>query len=144
VMVELRTRKWDMRGYVGNHHHGNRRLMLISCASQFTIPNPRGTSPDPGCKNTHTRLYQPIPASRTPDNSYRLVTSPLFSSSSIISLFLVHHPTINAEHKGTPSLSISPCHDHELAPRRAYTQYSIHPRLLHFPSFSWLWVDPWM
>jgi len=134
-MVELRTRKREMRGYGGNHHE-KQGLGIISCASQFTIPDTAGTSPDPGCNYTDTRLSQPNPGSCTPDYSYPLVSSPSFSSSSPISLFLVHNSTIIAEYKVKSSLSISPCHDHEFAPSIAYTEYSIHPRLLVFPSFS--------
>jgi hypothetical protein len=150
-MVELRTRKREMRGYRGNHHE-KLGLKLISCASQFTISNTAGTSPDPACNYIDTRSSQPNPASRTPDYSYPLIYSPSFSASSPISLFLVHNSTIIAEHKVKSSLSISPCHYHELAPSIAYTEYSIHraqhtlstayaeysihPRLFVFPSFS--------
>jgi len=42
------------------------------------------------------------------------------------SLFLVHNSTIIAEHKVKSSLSISPCHDHELTLSTAYTEYSTH------------------
>jgi hypothetical protein len=65
--------------------------------------------------------------------SYPLVSSTSFSSSSPISLFLVHNSAIIAEHKVKSSRSISPCHDHELAPSIAYTKYSIH-RVQHTPS----------
>jgi len=134
-MVELRTRKGEMRGYWGNHHE-ELGLKRISCASQFTIPNTAGTSPDPVCNITDTRSSQPNQASRTPDSSYPLLSSTLFSSSSLISLLLVLNSTIIAEHQLKSSLSISPCHDHELTPSTAYTEYSIHPRLFVFPSFS--------
>jgi len=134
-MVELRTRKREIGGYGGNHHE-KLGLKIISCASQFTIPDTAGTSPDSACNYTDTRSSQPNPASRTPDYSYPLVPSPSFSSSSPISLFLVHNSTIIAEHKVKSSLSISPCHDHELTLSVAYTEYSIHPRFFVFPSFS--------
>jgi len=49
-----------------------------------------------------------------------------------ISLFLVHNSTIIAEHEVKSSLSISPCHDHELTTSTAYTEYSIH-RVQHTP-----------
>jgi len=116
----------------------------VSCASQLTIPNMAGTSPDPARTNADTRSSEPNQASRTPDFSYPLVSSILFSSSSPISLFLIHNSTIIAEHKVKSFLSISPWHDHELTPSTAYTKYSIHPGLFVFPSFSWLRVDPWM
>ena len=76
------------------------------------------------------------------------------------SLFLVNNSTIIAEHKVNSSLSISPCHHHNLTlstvytkysthqlqhtPNTAYTRYSIHPGLSVFPSISQLQVDPWM
>jgi hypothetical protein len=125
VMVELRTRMREMRGYGGNHHEklGLRRIL---CASQLTIPDPAGTRPNPACNNTDSRSSQPNQASRTPDYSYPVVSSTSFSSSSPISLFLVHNSTIIAEHKVKSSLSISPCHDHKLAPSIAYTVYSMH------------------
>jgi hypothetical protein len=131
-MAELRTRKREMRGYGGNHHE-KLGLKIISCASQFTIPDTAGPSSDPACIYTDTRSSQPNPASRTPDYSDPLVSSTSFSSSSPISLFLVHNSTIIAEHKVESSLSISPCHDHELAPSLAYTESSIH-RVQHTPS----------
>jgi len=126
-MVELRTRKREMRGYGGNHHE-KLGLKIISCASQFTIPDTAGTSPDPACNYTDTRSSQPNLASCTPDYSYPLVSSPSFSSSSLIS-------TIIAEHKVKSSLSISPCHDNELAPSIAYTEYRVH-RVQHTPSIA--------
>ena len=48
------------------------------------------------------------------------------------------------EHKVKSSLSISPCHHHELTLSAAYTEYSIHLRLSVVPSFSRCRVDPWM
>jgi hypothetical protein len=123
-MVELRTRKGEMRGY-GVNHHAKLGLKRIWYARQFTIPNTAGTSPDPVCNNTDTRSSYPTQESRTPDYSYPLVFS-LFRSSSSMSLFLVHNSTIIAEHKVKSSLSISPCHDHELTPSIAYNEYSIH------------------
>jgi len=131
-MVELRTRK---RGYRGNHDE-KLGLKRISCVSESTIADTAGTSPDPACNFTDTRSVQPNHASCTRDFSYPLVSSTSFSSSSHIILFLVHNSTIIAEHNVKSSLSISPCHDHELAPSIAYTEYSIHPRLFVFRSFS--------
>jgi hypothetical protein len=127
-MVELRTRKRVMRGYGGNHHE-KQGLKIISCASQFTIPDTAGTSPDLVCNFTDTRSSRPNLASHTPDYSYLLVSSPSFLSSFPISLFLVHNSTIIAEHKVKLSLSILPCHNHELVPSIAYTEYRIHPVL---------------
>jgi len=86
------------------------------------LPSPIGPSPDPVCNNPNTRSSQPNQASRTPDFSYPLVSSTSFSSSSPISLFLIHISTIIAEHKVKSSLCISPWHDHELTPSTASTQ----------------------
>jgi len=114
----------EMRGDEGNHDE-KLGLKRIVCASQLTIPDTAGTSPDPACNHSNTRSSQHKLASRTPDFSYPLVSSTSFSSSSPISLFLVHNSNIITEHKVKSSLSISPCHDHELTPSTAYTEYSI-------------------
>jgi hypothetical protein len=92
-------------------------------------------SPDPACNYTDTRSSQPNQVGGTPDLSYLLVSTS-FSFSSPVSLFLVHNSTIIAEHKVKSSLSISPCHDHELTPSTAYTEYSIH-RVQHKPSTAY-------
>jgi hypothetical protein len=134
-MIDLRTRKREMRGYVGNHHE-KLGLKKIPCASQLTIPDTAGKSPDPACNYTETRSLQPNQASRTRDISYPLISCTSFSSSSPISLILVHNSTIIADHKGKSSLSISPCHDHELIASIAYTVYSIH-RVQHTPSTAY-------
>jgi len=125
-----------MRGDGGNHRE-KRGLQRISCASQFTVPNTAGTSPDPACNYTETRSSQPNQASHIPDFSYPLVSSTSFLSSSPSSLFLVHNSNIITEHKAKLSLAICPCYDHELTPSTsihrvqhtpstAYTKYSIH------------------
>jgi len=139
-----------MRGDGGNHYD-KLGLKRISCASQFTIHNRAGTSPDPASNNTDTRSSQSNQASRTLDFLYPLVSSTLFSSSSPISLFLVHNSTIIAELKVKSSRSISPCHDHEMTPStayteykhtlsKAYTEYSIH-RVQHTPSTAYTEVQ---
>jgi len=124
-MVELRTRKREMRGD-GTNHHEKLGLRKTSCASQFTILHMAGTSADPACNYTDTRSSKPNQASHTPDFSYPLPSSTLFLFSFPITLFLVHNFTIITEHKAKSSLSISPCHDQELTPSTAYTAYSIH------------------
>jgi len=45
VMVELRTRKRELRGHGGNHHE-KLGLKRILCASQLTIPDTAGMTPD--------------------------------------------------------------------------------------------------
>jgi hypothetical protein len=46
VIVELSTRKREIRGD-GGYHHEKLGLGGISCASQLNIPDTAGTSPDP-------------------------------------------------------------------------------------------------
>jgi len=134
-MVDLRTRKREMREDGGNHHE-ELGLKRISCVSRFTILDRAGMSLDPACNYINTRSSQSNQASPTPDVSYPLGSSTSFSSSSPISLFLVHNSTIIAEQNVMSSLSVAPCHDYELTSSTAYTEYSIHPRLFVFPSFS--------
>jgi len=124
VIVEFRARKREMTGDGGNHHE-KLELKRISCASHFTIADAAGISPDQARNISNMRSSLPNQPSCTPDFSYPLTSSTLFSSSSPISLFLVHNSTIIAEHRTKSSLSISPCHDHELTPSTAYTEYSI-------------------
>jgi len=152
-MVELRTRKRKVRGDGGNHHE-KLGLTRISCPSQFTFPDTAGTSPNPVHNITDMRSSKLNQASCTPDVSYLLLSSILFSSSSHITCFLIHNSTIIAEHKVKSTLCISPCHDHELTPScsihrvqhtpsAAYTKPIIPLRLSVVPSFSRLRVDPW-
>ena len=68
MIVELTTRKREIRGCGGNHHE-KLGLEKISCASQLTIPDTAGKSPDPAGTNTDTRSFKPNQASRTPDFS---------------------------------------------------------------------------
>jgi len=90
-------------------------------------------SSDLGCNYTNTRSSHPNRASHTPDFSSLLVSSTSFPSSSPISHFLVYNSSIITEYKVKLSLSISPCHDHELTLSTAYTEYSIH-WVQHTPS----------
>src|SRR5882757_4912419 len=120
-----------MRGDGGNDHE-KLGLQRISCASQLTIPDTAGTTPNPAGKNTNTRSSKPNQASCTPDFSYPLV------SSIFVPIFIPHlsFSTIIAEHKVKSSLSISPCNDHELTLSTAYTEYSIY-RVQHTPSTAY-------
>jgi len=141
MMVELSTRKIEIRGNKGIHHE-KLGLKIIWCASQFTIPNTAGTCPNLACNNTDTPTSQPNQAGRHPDLSYPLVSSTSFLSSSLIPLFLVHNSTIIAEHNVMSSLYMSipwswvdtkysiPHVQNTLS--TAYTQYSIH-RVQHPP-----------
>ena len=48
----------EMRGYGGNHHE-KLELKRNWGASQFTIPNTAGMSPNPVCNYTDTRSSKP-------------------------------------------------------------------------------------
>jgi hypothetical protein len=65
-MVELSTRKREIRGDGGNHHEklGRKR---ISCAKQLTIPDAAGKSHDLAGNNTDTRSSTPYQEGCTPD-----------------------------------------------------------------------------
>jgi hypothetical protein len=67
-MVELSTRKREIRGDGGNHHD-KLGLKGIRGASQLTIPDTAGTSPDPAGNITDTGCSKPNHTSRTPDFS---------------------------------------------------------------------------
>jgi len=130
-MAEWTTRRREMRRD-GATHHDEQGLERISCASQFTITYTAGMSPDWACNDTDTRSSHPKIVSCTPVFSFPLLSSTSFSSSSPISLILVHNSTIITEYKVKSSLSISPWQDHELTPSTAYAEYSIH-RVQHIP-----------
>jgi len=119
-------RKKQMRTDRTNHHH-KLRLEIISCASQYTIPDTAGTTLNPACNHSHMRCSEPNQGSGTPDFSYPLVSFISLIGSSLISLILVHNSTIIAEHNVQLSLQISPCLDHESIRSTANTEYSIHP-----------------
>jgi hypothetical protein len=107
-------------------------LKRISCASQLTIPDTAATHSDLAGKNTDTRSSKPNQAIFTPDFPYPLV------SSIFVPILIPHLPfsTIIAGHQVNSSLSISPCHDHELTLSAAYTQCSIHP-MQHTPNAAY-------
>jgi hypothetical protein len=65
-MVELSTRKREIRGDGGNHHE-KLGLEQIACASQLTIHDTAGRIPDPAGKITDTGSSKPNQASRTAD-----------------------------------------------------------------------------
>jgi len=67
-MVELSTRKREIRGDERNHHD-KLGLERISCASQLTIPDMAGTSPNSVGNNIDMRSSKPNQVSHTPDFS---------------------------------------------------------------------------
>jgi len=122
-------RKREMRED-GTNHIEKLGLMRIMFVSQFTIPDMAGTSANAMCDNTDARCAHPIQASHTPDFSYPLVSSTLFSSSSPSPSF---SSTTLPSLQNTKLSHPSPCHDHEVTPSTAYTKYSVH-QVQHTPS----------
>ena len=121
---------------VRGNHHEKLELEKTSCATQLSVPDKAGMIPDPECNYTHSRSSQPNQASCNPAFTNPLVSYIWFSSVSPISVIIVHNSTIIAEHKVKSSLSICPCHDHELTPSPAYIEYSIH-RIQHTPNTAY-------
>jgi hypothetical protein len=123
-MVELRTRKREMRGSEGNHHE-KQGLKSISCASQLTIPNTTDSPPDLVGRYSNFRSSKPNQASHTADFSYVLISSISCPSSSSFSL---SRPEVYHHHRSQSSVifSISPCCDYVLTLSTAYTNYSMH------------------
>ena len=120
VMVELSTRKREIREDVGNHHE-KLGLHINLCASQLTIPKTAGTSPnsagnisDTGsCKpNLQLLLLLSHRGLHPPYSSHLHPPSATFLSTTLPSL---------EEHKVKSSLCISLCHNHEVTPSTAYT-----------------------
>jgi hypothetical protein len=71
------------------------------------IPNSAGPSPNPACNDTVTRSSQNNQASRTPDFSYPLIFSTLFSSSSpSLSFSSTTQPSSQNTKLSHPSLSL--------------------------------------
>jgi len=123
-MVELRTRKREMRADGGNHYE-KLGLERILCARQPTIPDTAGTCPDLVCNFTDMRSSQPNQAGCTPDFSYPLLSSTLFSTSSLSLSFLsTTLPSLQNTKLSHSSLSLQ-CHDHELTLSTACTEYSL-------------------
>jgi hypothetical protein len=66
--VEYKKERDQIRGDGGNHDD-KQGLERIFCASQLTIPDTAGTSPDPAGNITHSGSSKPNQAGRTPDFS---------------------------------------------------------------------------
>jgi len=134
-----------MRGDGGNHHE---KLGLREFCVRVNLPSPirqvrvlirRVITLIRGLPNPIGQVVPLISHIRSYPPHHSHLHPPSLSFSSTTS-------TIIAEHKVMSSLSISPCHDHELTPVQAYTQYSIHPvqrtpstadsRMFVIPSFS--------
>ena len=137
-----------------------RDWVIKECHVRAKSPSPIRQEPVP-----IRRVITPIQGLPNPIGQVVPLISPIRSYLSYCfdlhppALFLVHNSTIIGQQDVKWSLSISPCHAHELTLCTAYTEYSIHqhiqhmtntasteysthPRLSVFPSFSWLRVDP--
>jgi hypothetical protein len=129
----LSTRKSVMRGD-GAYHHEKLGLERILCASQFTIPDKAGTSPNLACNNTVTWSSQSNHTRSTPHFSVLLISSISFSSPSPNFYLPIHNSNVIAEHTVMSSLAMSPFDDTQLILMTAYTMYDIHHILFIFPS----------
>ena len=69
-MVELSTRKREIRGD-GENYHEKLGLERISCASRLTIREMARMSPDPASNNTDTRSSKPNQVSSKPNQATR-------------------------------------------------------------------------
>jgi len=81
VMVELRTREWEMRGDGGNNLD-TLGLKRTSCVSQFTIPNTVSMSSDLASDSTDTWSSPPNQTYHTRNFSFPPGSSTSFGSSS--------------------------------------------------------------
>jgi len=163
-MVELSTRKREIRGDGGNHHEklGHREFcvwvnwptlirqvwVLIRRAITLIrgLPNPmRQVVP----VTSHIRSYPPYHSHLHPPS---LSFSPTIQPSSQNAKLSQPSPSLNdmimswhqVQHTPSTAWTKFSIHRVQHTPGAAYTVHSIHPRLSVFPSFSWLQVDPWM
>jgi len=124
-MVELSTRKREIRGDGGKLHEklGLRkcrvRVIRPSPIRQVRVPIRSVISPIRGLPNPSRQVMPLTSQSRSYPSyhSHLLPPSLSFSSTTLPS---------SQQHKVKSSLSISPCHDHELTLSAAYTECSIH------------------
>jgi len=123
-MVELRTRKREIRGDGGNDDK-KQTLDKIARTSQFNIANTSDRRLDQECNTLDRRSSRPNGASCTPGFSYPYVFSASFTSSSTISLIPIYNWTTIVEYKVMSSLSISQCQDCQLTLSTAYSEYHI-------------------
>jgi len=124
-MVELSTRKREIRGNRENHHE-KLQHKIISCAGQYTIPNMTGTSSNPAGNYTNMRTSKSNRESHTPDS--HICSYPPYCSH-------LHPPSLSFSSTTLPSsqkykfkslFSIYLCYDNEFTPCAAHTECSIH------------------
>jgi hypothetical protein len=124
-MVELSTSKREIRGD-GRNHHEKLRLrefrVQVNCTYpilQVRVPIWRVVTPIRGLQKPISQVVLPISHSRS-HSPYCFHLHPPSLSFSFTTL-----PS-SQEHKAKSSLSISPCHHHEVTLSAAYTEYRIH------------------
>ena len=117
-MGEMIMRNWDLREF-------RVRVNWPSPIQQVQVPIWRVITPIWGLLNTIRQVLPVISHScwYPPYHSHLHTPSLSFSSTTLPS---------SQEHKVKSSLSISPCHHHELTQSAAYTEFSIH-RVQHTP-----------
>jgi len=135
-MVQWRTSRSETRRDVTNDYE---KLGLWECHVQDNLPSPirqvrvpilHVITPIQCLPNLIKQVVSQISQLRSYPPHRSLLHPPF--------LCFVHKSLIIAEQKGKLSLSIIPCHGHELTPSTAYTksttytQYSIH-RVQHLP-----------
>ena len=77
---------------MGNHHE-KLGLKRISCTGHYTISNLAGRTPYPKANTTHMTSSNHNEASRTTDFSYWLISSILFSPSTLLSFLTTTLPS---------------------------------------------------
>jgi hypothetical protein len=105
-MVELTTRKREIRANGGNHDV-IRRLDRISCASQFNITLMPGTSLDREGNTPNQRSFKPNCTIRTPGFSHLHVFFTSFTAASTNTVIPIYNWTTMVEHKVMSSLYLS-------------------------------------
>jgi len=147
-MVELSTRKREIREDGGNHHEELRlrefrvRVDWRSPIREVRVPIRRVITPIWGLPNpitqvvlliSHIHSYPPYYSHLHPPSlSFPSITQPSSQNTKLGHPSLSLHDTIMSWHRGHHT------------PSTASTEHSIHRRLFVFPSISWLRVDPCM
>jgi hypothetical protein len=144
-MGEIIMRKWDLREIrVGvNLPYPIVQVWVLNGCVNTPIwghPNPiRQVVP----LITHLWSHPPYHSDLHPPSLPFSSTTPLSSQNTKLSHpFLSHLIMIFSWHRVLHKPSTA--YTEYSSPSTAHTEYSIHPWLLVFPSFSWLWDDPWM
>jgi len=134
MMVELWTRQID-GGWIWEQYGGYEWIWEIrgtTCLIGLRRPRISVNTHWIGTRTCHIKNGKLTPIRNSLKSQFLMMIS---------HLFLILNCTITSEHEVKPSLSISACHDHELTPSTAYTEYCIH-RVLH--TLSTASSEDWM